>query len=980
MSAAGLDSSYWAIFESFLSAATTADAHWYSVKCLSEDIPSLPDLLGISNTKLNDILALSSFGKHVKGGGFRFLPDKFNNFLAMSGIGDSSEHTLCRVSGFSKSQHFIRVGSVNMSTMSRPGVMELGPRIRNLRNLQTIFGKSIASKTTQVNEGGTTQDLSNSSASPTTAESVPDLTDATVKTLVRMKSLLLPLILKKEQLDLEESFWEPVGDFNKIVSVILDIAKDLQEQKEDKLSEILGTIRAPVSPQSKLNPNKYPILKQLGVSLEDRRVHQSLLSELYHLSRKHDDTKTLYCDVGDNKLSSFVFIPSSKDLGRLRANENKSKWFGHVLTALGGLGNENATLVDLLTHIGRKVDYGDAWKEAVQLNGHSLVPRLDATTTFAVQSTCNINQTQMKQLRRCLRSETGSTVFSTEVKITQTLGLEYVEPVIGYYKKIPWSYKSTAEVVRLCLKTLFKSAEFRCDKIDLTISIDHGKGHSRATLNVIPRWQLEDGSWCEDSHIFTLANARCKKDNTDIIRNTFGTLLNTELKQIREWGKLSVDEGSVQWGDPAHSTNPSAKTIPVEIFMAGDILFYAIALGKEGFATWWCNWCQLFKPEWQAVDHQVGIPWTMDALQKHATSIQNGSVNLKSVQAMCGVKEQPLFDAIDTDHFIPPVLHLTIGKGNDVLENLTKELQAAAESFSPEYYNLEKDVTLALVNLETAKKELQQFNEGHREYETDLRRQKRRNAGAITEEVRHFAETELEDIALERIVVQNAVDLAKVDATKTKTLFAEEKKKEENCKGTGQPLHAEIDSILKRHGIDRAAQFGGALAGNGCRRLMSDATPIINEIQAYIFALPEEQRLVGTNEQIEAVCEQHKHLLLCLDGYFSGMRTKRFHLTAEITAKTLQFRDRSLAIMRHLSMSVTPKDHCIEDHSIQLMILHEGIGDLGEDPGEHNHQLESKEDLRLGNVRCFRRKEMFKSKQDGKRHGPGVQEKMSEML
>jgi hypothetical protein len=346
-----------------------------------------------------------------------------------------------------------------------------------------------------------------------------------------MKSLLLPLLLKPELVD-SDSFWQPVGDSNAIVSVILDIAKDLQTQKEDKLSEILGTTRAPLSPQSKQNPSKYPTMKQYGVSLEDRRVHQSLLSELYHVNKKHDNTTTLYCNVGNNKLSSFVFIPSSNDFGRLRVNENSSKWFGHVLTALGGLGNENATLVDLLTHIGRKEDYGDAWKEAVQLNGHSLVPRLDATASFAVQSSCNMNQTQMKELRRCLRAEIGSAVFSTEAKITQTLGLEYVEPVIGVYKKIPWSYKSTAEVVRLCLKTLFKSASFRCDKIDLTISIDHGKGHSRATLNVLPRWQLEDGSWCEDSHIFTLANARCKKDNPDIIRNMFGSLLNAELKQI----------------------------------------------------------------------------------------------------------------------------------------------------------------------------------------------------------------------------------------------------------------------------------------------------------------------------------------------------------------------------------------------------------------------------------------------------------------
>ncbi len=80
-----------------------------------------------------------------------------------------------------------------------------------------------------------------------------------------------------------------------------------------------------------------------------------------------------------------------------------------MLTALvGGLGSENETLVDLLTHIGRKEDYSDAWKEAVRLNGHSLVPRLGATATFAVQSACkNMNQMQMESLRHCLRAETG---------------------------------------------------------------------------------------------------------------------------------------------------------------------------------------------------------------------------------------------------------------------------------------------------------------------------------------------------------------------------------------------------------------------------------------------------------------------------------------------------------------------------------------------------------------------------------------------
>jgi hypothetical protein len=163
-------------------------------------------------------------------------------------------------------------------------------------------------------------------------------------------------------------------------------------------------------------------------------------------------------------------------------------------------------------------------------------------------------------------------------------------------------------------------------------------------------------------------------------------------------------DGEVEWGGGRvrHSkTNDSS----------GD----AIALGKEGFATCWCNWCQLFKTEWQAADHQLVIPWNMESLKAHALRIEIGAVNLNCVQDVCGVKEQPLFDAIDTDHFVLPNLNLTIGKGNDVLENLTRELQAAGEAYSANYYETETNATLAISSLEKAKEELQQFNDGYRE-------------------------------------------------------------------------------------------------------------------------------------------------------------------------------------------------------------------------------------------------------------------------
>jgi hypothetical protein len=50
--------------------------------------------------------------------------------------------------------------------------------------------------------------------------------------------------------------------------------------------------------------------------------------------------------------------------------------------------------------------------------------------------------------------------------------------------------------------------------------------------------------------------------------------------------------------------------------------------------------------------------------------------------------------------------------------------------------------------------------------------------------------------------------------------------------------------------IDRAAQFGGALSGNGCQKLMAEADAIMKEIGDYVFQLPVEQRLVGTRDEI----------------------------------------------------------------------------------------------------------------------------------
>jgi hypothetical protein len=156
--------------------------------------------------------------------------------------------------------------------------------------------------------------------------------------------------------------------------------------------------------------------------------------------------------------------------------------------------------------------------------------------------------------------------------------------------------------------------------------------------------------------------------------------------------------------------------------------------------------------------------------------------------------------------------------------------------------------------------------------------------------------------------LQDAVPATKNDFAEAKKQFTEEKKKKENGKAFGQPINAKMDEAFKKNGIDRAAMFGGTIKGNDTCKLMENADAIINEMEEHALQSP--TRFEGTDEEIQHVGKTHRNLLHCLDGFFSSLRTKRFHLTPEILDKGKQFRNRVLA-----------QDQLFTPHSILLSYI-----------------------------------------------------------
>jgi hypothetical protein len=159
--------------------------------------------------------------------------------------------------------------------------------------------------------------------------------------LSRIKTRLLPLLLKEEVLEM--NFWTTVNSAE-VESAMNDIVAEIQQHRDnvlsDILSDILGTIKEAVSPNTKNNSNICPALKKYAIQLDNTRVHASILKDLYRLNKIRHGTMALQCNLGDNKLSSFVFIPSSKNY----IYTKNMNWLSSVLAALGGPGRENESL------------------------------------------------------------------------------------------------------------------------------------------------------------------------------------------------------------------------------------------------------------------------------------------------------------------------------------------------------------------------------------------------------------------------------------------------------------------------------------------------------------------------------------------------------------------------------------------------------------------------------------------------------------
>ena len=116
-------------------------------------------------------------------------------------------------------------------------------------------------------------------------------------------------------------------------------------------------------------------------------------------------------------------------------------------------------------------------------------------------------------------------------------------------------------------------------------------------------------------------------------------------------------------------------SIPLELFLIGDLKFLFMVLGRANHCGSLCLYCKLKQAEWTEMHKSLnGIPcgadiWTIDGLM--ATTIRNRQpdsvtgTETEEASLLQGQKEPPLWTFIPICNVIPPGLHKLLGMGND---------------------------------------------------------------------------------------------------------------------------------------------------------------------------------------------------------------------------------------------------------------------------------------------------------------------------
>ena len=98
--------------------------------------------------------------------------------------------------------------------------------------------------------------------------------------------------------------------------------------------------------------------------------------------------------------------------------------------------------------------------------------------------------------------------------------------------------------------------------------------------------------------------------------------------------------------------------------MAGDLFFFAMALGEEYYASHWCTYCDTSSALWKKEGSIEGKPWNLEKLNEHLKRLESGELNKRNLDKRKCASSETLFDLLYIDHCVIPTLHFMLRNVN----------------------------------------------------------------------------------------------------------------------------------------------------------------------------------------------------------------------------------------------------------------------------------------------------------------------------
>jgi hypothetical protein len=127
---------------------------------------------------------------------------------------------------------------------------------------------------------------------------------------------------------------------------------------------------------------------------------------------------------------------------------------------------------------------------------------------------------------------------------------------------------------------------------------------------------------------------------------------------------------------------------PFNIFIMGDLSYYAYVLGMPNSTSHWCPWCLLSHPEWNKPPETFTIEARkLTFLLEMYLSVKSDVDKRLKPQDKKGVTCERHYKCLGPDNFVPPLLHLEIGMVNHVRDEFEEWVDNVVEVVPP----IEKD-------------------------------------------------------------------------------------------------------------------------------------------------------------------------------------------------------------------------------------------------------------------------------------------------